>query len=367
MADTCRNCGSELFHGQRFCRSCGNSIYATPTSVSSEEAPTQRMTPPPDVRGSDVRGSDARGADMWGARGAANTAPTPKHETNPVYAPPTFYQPTVPPVPMQQMPPYQPPRSRSWIPILVLIMLLIFGAGSFIVRRIVRNVKEHVIVAGDKEVRQSFPLDKGAALSIATQNGSVTVEGWDRPQAEVRITTRGNTDSQKVLSAIKSENGSLSLDTKGLSNGENVSVVIKVPGTLGVVKLISENGAIKVSHLSGSISIEAENGVVRLDDVSGVESVKTENGVIKAQMNSMPKDRPVTFETENGKIELIFGEDFNANIEASTERGFLNVDDELDIAVQSSRDLGKRASGKVGKGGPPLTIRTENGGISLSR
>ena len=34
---------------------------------------------------------------MWGARGAANTAPTPRQETNPVYAPPSFYQPTLPP------------------------------------------------------------------------------------------------------------------------------------------------------------------------------------------------------------------------------------------------------------------------------
>ncbi|HKS41592.1 MAG TPA: DUF4097 family beta strand repeat-containing protein [Blastocatellia bacterium] len=358
MADTCINCGSELFYGQRFCRSCGNIT----DSSSREEAPTQRMTPPPDVRGSDLRGSD-----MWGARGAANTAPTPKSETNPVYAPPSYYQPTVPPLPMQPMPPYTPPRSRSWIPILVLLIILIFGGGTVILKRIIGNIKGNITSRADIEVKKSFPLNKGAALSIATENGSVSVEGWNRSQAEVRIITRGKSNGQDVMSTIKSDNDNFSLDTRTVSNSENVSVVIKVPDTLGTIKLSSENGTINVSHLTGSITIEAENGVVKLDDVSGVESVKTENGIIKAQMNSIAKDRPVTFETENGKIELVFGEDFNANLEASTERGFLNADDELGLQIQSTRPLGKRASGRIGKGGAPLTIKTENGGISLSR
>jgi hypothetical protein len=304
---------------------------------------------------------------MWGARGAANTAPTPKQATNPVYPPPSFYQPTVPPLPMQPMPPYVPPRSRSWVPILVLLIILIFGGGAFIVRTIVRNARGTFTNPMEREVKRSFAMNKGAALSITTENGSVTVEGWNRSQAEVRIIARGKSSSEDVMSTIKSDNDNFSLDTRTLSNSENVSVVIKVPDTLGTIKLSSENGTINVSHLTGSITIEAENGVVKLDDVSGVESVKTENGVIKAQMNSIAKDRPVTFETENGKIELVFGEDFNANLEASTERGFLNADDELGLQIQSSRPLGKRASGRIGKGGPPLTVRTENGGISLSR
>ena len=41
MAENCKNCGLELFVGQRFCRSCG----ASTEEFSSERVPTQMMPP----------------------------------------------------------------------------------------------------------------------------------------------------------------------------------------------------------------------------------------------------------------------------------------------------------------------------------
>lgn len=356
MADTCKNCGSELFHGQRFCRACGTSI----DPLSREEAPTQRMPPPPD---------------MWGARGAANTAPTPRPETSPVYAPPNYYQPTVPPLPMQPVPPYTPPRSRSWIPILVLIILLLFGGGILAVRSIIRNVRENIrenVGGGARQIeasdRQTFPLSKGAAISVNTLNGNINVEAWDQPQAEVRIIKRGKSeaDIQGTTVDIKNDKNSLSLDASQSRNVQ-VSFEIKLPRDLGAVKFISTNGSINVSEIAGSIVIETTNGEIRLDDVSGIESVTSVNGQIEADLNRMPKDRPVKFEAVNGTIDLNFNPDLNANIEASTVHGSINVDDEFGITVQKSRPFGQRASGTIGKGGPQLTIKTVNGSISLSK
>src|SRR5258708_26776101 len=116
MAEQCRNCGSELFAGQRFCRACG----APSDELSQEQAPTQMMPQPSD----------------WGARGAANTAPANSQNTSPVYAPPGGYQPSVPPIYPQTIPPYAPPQKRSPVGgILAFIGMGLFVAvvGSVIV------------------------------------------------------------------------------------------------------------------------------------------------------------------------------------------------------------------------------------------
>src|SRR5436309_1905508 len=110
MGETCRNCGAELFTGQRFCRACG----ASTDELNQEQAPTQMMPPQPDD---------------WGARSGANTAPTYQQNTNPVFGAPGGYQPSVPPMPPQVIPPYTPPRSRSrvgWV-------LAFLGMGLFAV------------------------------------------------------------------------------------------------------------------------------------------------------------------------------------------------------------------------------------------
>ena len=313
---------------------------------------------------------------MWGARGAANTAPTPKQETNPVYAPPSFYQPTVPPVPMQPMPQYvPPPRSRSWIPILVLVILLLFGGGIFAVRSIVRNIRSQI---RDKVVdtrtqsatdKQTFALNKGAAISIITLNGEISVDSWDQPQAEVRIIKRGKagTDIQNLPVNIKNDKDNLSIDATQVRNDVQINVEIHLPRNLGSVRFASTNGSIKVSDIAGNIIIETTNGEIKLDNVSGLERVITVNGSIEADLNGASTNRPLKFETTNGEISLSFNPDFNARLEASTLHGSIDIEDGIDIPVQKSRPFGQRASGPIGKGGPPVTVTTVNGGINISR
>ena len=54
-------------------------------------------------------------------------------------------------------------------------------------------------------------------------------------------------------------------------------------------------------------------------------------------------------------------------LEASTVHGSIDIDDEIGITVQKSRPFGQRASGRIGKGGQPVTVTTVNGGINISR
>ena len=70
--------------------------------------------------------------DDWGARNGPNTAPDFRPDTSPG-VPPGGYQPSVPPMPYQAIPPYTPPRSRSrlgWVLAFIgmgLFALIVFG------------------------------------------------------------------------------------------------------------------------------------------------------------------------------------------------------------------------------------------------
>ena len=271
------------------------------------------------------------------------------------------------------MPPYVPPRSRStWVPILVLVLVMVFGAGFFGVRSIVRRIRDNVAGAiNKKEVveSQTYALSKSAAVTITTLNGSINVQSWDQPQADVRIIKRGNSDDdiQNIPVTIKNDNGNLSIDSSQARNNTEVRFEIKLPRNVGQVRLNSTNGAIKVSDIAGSIAVETTNGSITLSDVSGVEKATTTNGAIKAVIENVTLNQPMEFRSTNGSIDVRFDTDFNAVLEASTTHGSINLDEDFNIPVQKSRPFGQRAGGRIGSGGPPLTISTTNGSIRISK
>ena len=166
MAEPCKNCGSELFAGQRFCRACGNPTdtldtgeaptqqFADSATPGPGEATTRHMTQPPPP-------------DDWGAR-AAHTAPQARPNTNPVGRPPDAYQPPqpyqapptsyqLPPQPLawQQQQQYAPPPASSgrsgssWAIVLAVILALMLGAvmgGRAIFNRVRDRIQNNIQV-----------------------------------------------------------------------------------------------------------------------------------------------------------------------------------------------------------------------------
>jgi hypothetical protein len=370
-----------LFAGQRFCRACGNPTDTldageapTQQMPPTGEAPTQRMPPVPDD---------------WGARGAAHTAPQARPNTNPVSRPPEAYQtpnayqapPTSyqlpPPPPAWQAPRYppQPPASTrsgsSWAIVLAVLLAILLGAiigGRAIYTRVRDRVNAKIqqatpppVSSTDKKV---FALSSGAAVTIKTTNGSIKIEGWDEPRAEVQISRKGGGDSPPLT--IRSDDKSLYIEAPPDGRGGQVSFELKLPRELGAVSLNSVNGAISLKEVGGQISVQTVNGVINLDDVSGVERAATMNGGIDAALHQASKDRPMVLETTNGSIKLTLDEEFDALLDASTVHGKIEVDEDLDgIKVEKKIPLGATASGKLGAGGQPLKVTTVNGPIKI--
>lgn len=375
MPEQCTKCGAELFAGQRFCRACG----ASTDELSAEQTPT-RMMPPQPVD--------------WGARSGPNTAPTYQQDTSPVYPPSGGYQPSVPPMSPQVIPPYTPPRSRSRIGwVLAFIGMGLFAAVVFAVMMMARfgrraisdfgsqpqgppvvqpgesllsesNADQVINSGSESTLIKTFPLEPDAKFSIKNVNGSITIQGWDQPKAEVKIIKQGSDRGGQVV--FSNGKGNLSLRTpQGRGNSQEVRYEVKLPKDIGRVTLNTTNGTIKMTGITGQIFVEGVNGSIELTDVVGVSKVQTVNGKIKAVLQEA-SDGPMEFVAANGSIDVAVKSDFDADLEASTVRGGINLDDSFGISVQKEL-VGARARGQIGQGGQVLKMTTVNGSIRLGK
>lgn len=370
MAEQCGNCGVELFVGQRFCRACG----ASTDELGPEQAPT-RMMPPQQ--------------DDWGARNGPNTAPGLSPDTSPVYAP-GGYQSSVPPMPYQAIPPYTPPRSRSrlgWVLAFIgmgLFVFIVFGVmmmarfGRPRIRDLDRIEQQSSTVppgetllnetsadrventGSETTLTKTFNLDPNSKFSLKSTSGSIVIQSWDEPRAEVKI-IRQNSNRGSLVS-FANKKGSLSITGRG---NQDVRYEIKLPQEMGEVTLSTQNGSTKLTGVTGPIFVESANGPIELTDVRGVSRIQTAYGRITATLEAA-SDGPMEFVTANGKIDVTIKCDFDAELDASTIRGSLTVDEQLGLLVQKEM-VGQHARGQIGAGGPPLKLTAINGSVKLSK
>jgi hypothetical protein len=225
-------------------------------------------------------------------------------------------------------------------------------------------------VAGNETtLTKTFPLDEDATFGVRNINGSVTIETWDKPQAQVTIIKRGSEQDRGAAQVyFKKDGDGLWLRTaypRGGNNKSDVVYQIKLPRELDAVDLNTTNGSIKLSDISAAITAQTVNGLVDLSNVAGVKKVQSTNGNIKAIVNKASSDS-MEFKNTNGNIDVQIKGDLDADLEASAVRGVLTIDEQFGVSVQKQM-VGQKASGQIGSGGSPLKITTTNGNIKLSK
>jgi hypothetical protein len=400
----CDNCGAAVLPGHRFCRSCGRAT----DDYAEEGTPTQMMPPePPPVRGS---------------RDTATATPS-RVNTNPVYTPPqqqqtqqpNYYQQQhyAPIQPPQPMPPhYTPTRSRSpwgWIVAAIAIVLIVAVALGVVIfndspppgrpPREASGPPPLPPPPPGSTITRTFPFAaKGGNLTLETLSGDVTIEGWDEPRAEVRITKSGNTE---VRDSSDGSNLILRTEPRG-GDGGDVKYEIKLPRNAGRVEIRAvnsdialsdftgnvqinnDNGSVTMSDMNGDIKVNMANGDINFTDVQGVLWVNTASGTIemldvngKISANSVSGDISVSFAGENleplsvntvsGDIEVTFDSDVNADLTVKTLTGDIEVDESLGIEVRETPVVGKEARGRIGAGGQSIKINTTAGDVRIQK
>jgi hypothetical protein len=251
---------------------------------------------------------------------------------------------------------------------------------------------------------QRFPLPNSAKFSLSNISGDITIEGVDSSEAEVKVIKRGGSaDQRKDIKIIYSTlGGNLSLKpSQQFSSDIDIIYEIKLPRNLGQVNVIGTNSDIKLkdidalieiksvsgtldlSNLRGQVKAETQSGEVFLSQVmgdifakttsgkielSGVSgSIRTDNtaGDTKATIDSTTSADMLSFESINGKIDLRFKSAINAELEANTISGSIDLEG---VQIEVKKMPGSsQAVGRLGVGGQPLKIKTVSGDIKVTQ
>lgn len=232
------------------------------------------------------------------------------------------------------------------------------------------ELDEGDVVNGDHEttITKTYPLASSATFSLKGINGNVRIEGWDEAEAEVRVIKRGGSVEDRQAVRVKSShsNDLLSLETVPADgSGVDVRYEVKLPRGLRHVQIKTVNAGVKVTDMAGTIEVKAQNASVELEDVSGASIIKLVNGQIKASYDEALTG-PQELNTVNGKIEVEMDDGLSADIDAHTVSGSIELDGDFGFKVEK-KIVGQEASGRIGSGGQPVSIKTVNGPIRIAR
>jgi hypothetical protein len=222
------------------------------------------------------------------------------------------------------------------------------------------------------EVREES-MPAGPLTVDAGRNGGIQVEGWDRNEIRVRAVVqthaKSESDAKQLASGIQIQAGSGRVSSSGPSTGPDegwsVSYRINVPGS-NDLDLTANNGGVSVRGVQGTIRFATHNGGVRLADLAGDVRGQTRNGGLNVELNG---DRwngaGLDVETVNGGVNLWIPDGYNADLSTRTENGGFRSD--LPMTIQGELSPRRGISTTLGSGGPPVRVRTTNGGLRINK
>jgi DUF4097 and DUF4098 domain-containing protein YvlB len=221
-------------------------------------------------------------------------------------------------------------------------------------------------------------------------NGCFTVEGYDGK--EVVVETRGaetssrhraprgaeglkRIDSASYGITVEEENNTVSIHGPA---SNNVSVVVRVPRETTVKMGCVNGGDMKVSNISGDLELNNTNGGVSATNVSGSVIAHSLNGKVLVSLDRITADKPMSFSSLNGDIDVTFPASTRATLRMKSDNGEIFSDFEVKLTpnasqpvVEDSRSRGgkyrvkldKSTVGTINGGGPEMAFKTLNGNI----
>ena len=185
--------------------------------------------------------------------------------------------------------------------------------------------------------------------------------------------------------SVRTHSGSGDQTMDGLQAGlalESGSGDMRLRDLAGAVHLHTGSGDVEARNISGAVTAETGSGDIRLEakgsgDVrvhtgSGTVELRGINGSLQAESGSGDisvdgrQTGPWEIRARSGNVEIQLPKDATFDLDASTGSGEVVTDRPVTMIVQGTlRESRKSINGKVGSGGPRLTVHTGSGDIRI--
>lgn len=209
----------------------------------------------------------------------------------------------------------------------------------------------------------------GGAISVdASQNGGISVKGWDQNTVLVRaqVRTHAPTDDQaKALARQVTVQSTGQIRASGPAiekeSDWSVSYEIFVPSRSSV-NLETVNGGVSISDVNGNLEFKTTNGGLHLQRIGGYAHGRTTNGGVSIELAGDHWDgQGLDVTTTNGGVNVKVPQNYSAQLEAETHNGRIRV-----AGLPATEDK-NRVSTPLGRGGALLKITTTNGAVSVTQ
>jgi hypothetical protein len=222
------------------------------------------------------------------------------------------------------------------------------------------------------EVRQYTVPASGVLTVDAEPNGGIQVEGAARGDVLVLARVVAQAESQErakqiadAVSVSAAPDKVAAAGPSGLGRRESwsVSYRVSVP-SVSALDLRTTNGGISIRDVDGQIEFKTVNGGVKLTNLAGDVKGRTSNGGVDVDLEGPSwRGGGLDVQTNNGGVHLRIPEQYSAHLETGTVNGGFNID--FPLTVQGRID--RQVSADIGAGGPPIRVRTHNGGVKVSK
>ena len=201
----------------------------------------------------------------------------------------------------------------------------------------------------------SDPAQPGT-FQVMIKMGDIVITGTDDNEVIVHTDMQADdaprrSDGLRVISetvtySLTEKNNIVTLATGDefwSGSSGDAEFMVMVPQSTNIIVQNGYGGEISVSNISGNIEIQSLNGEIDLDEVSGGCLVETMNGEISARITGLHADKPLSFTSMNGEIDLHLPADAQANVRLRTQNGAILTDfDEEALVVTQTNVIGHR-------------------------
>ena len=256
-----------------------------------------------------------------------------------------------------------------------------------------------------------FTVSGTPELRLATFDGAIEIQSWDKPDVVVEIEKRGATrEAVEELQITVNQTGNrIELEVKrprsegfgiGFHRSATAKLIASVPrradirarsgdGSIriervtGTLELRTGDGSIHATEVNGQLTLNTGDGSITVDHAEGRLDLSTGDGgvnvsgqltavklhtgdgsiVYRAEPGtSMSDDWEIT--TGDGGVTLYMPRDFGAELDAHTGDG--GISNDLNVSPGGGGEVSRRTvRGRVGAGGKSLRIRSGDGSIRL--
>lgn len=251
--------------------------------------------------------------------------------------------------------------------------------------------------AGDKLKVAFRDPSRPGTVKISVLNGSVTVKGYSGHEVLVESVPRRGEDendrrSTKDSSGLKriyapnsrlsveEENNVMRIDVQSHRGGADVTLQVPLRTSLNLRS--TNGGAITVENVQGDIEVNNTNGAVVLKNIAGSVVAHALNGGLTASVRELDANKPISFSSLNGEIDVTLPASLKANLNLQSSHGEIFSDFDVVLTATAPKveetkreqgrgryriSTGRGMVGKVNGGGQDMTFKTMNGNIYIRK